>query len=306
MRRWIVHIVIVFVPLLANAQLHSLSNQYVLNGMAINPAYAGTEEAFSATITYRNQWTGFEGAPKTITASLHTPLRNELIGLGLLVVNDQIGVNSETSILANYAYMIEVGDAKLSFGIGMGISFLDAGWDKLKSVDVQDLELTQEKISATNPNFSAGFYYYTDDFFLGLSAPFLFSYSYSGEDKDQLELKNDLSQYNVYLTSGYRFEMNNNFEFFPSALLKFNPGEAFQAELSGQFIYNEFLWAGLTYRSVDAFAFLLQLQATNQLRIAYSYDMGLKKTSRYYGGSHEVMLKYLFNFNARVVGPRRF
>jgi type IX secretion system PorP/SprF family membrane protein len=293
-------------PTWVNGQLHSLSNQYIFNGLAINPAYAGADEAFSTTLMYRNQWTGFTGAPKTLTAALHSPLRGEKVGLGLLLVNDQIGVNSETSILGNYAYILEMGYGKLSFGVAMGVTFLNVEWDKLKAIDKEDLELNAEVINIANPNFSAGFYYFNRDFFLGFSLPFFLSYSYNGENNDQLELKNNISEYNVHLTSGYTIELNRNYEFLPSVLVKYHPGEAFQADVSGQITYKDKLSLGLTYRSIDAFAVLFQLQLTEQFRLGYSYDMGLKRTSRYYGGSHEIMLKYVFNINSRVVGPRRF
>jgi type IX secretion system PorP/SprF family membrane protein len=306
MRHWIIYILFVWLPVVAHAQLHSLSNQYVLNGLAINPAYAGTEEALSASLIYRSQWTGFEGAPKTLTAALHSPLRNELIGLGLLVLNDQIGVNSETSVMANYAYMIEMGEGKLSFGVGIGVTFLNIEWDKLEAIDIDDIGLNTSSVNISNPNFSAGLYYYNRDFFLGFSAPFFLSYSYNGENSDRLELKNDFSEYNFYLTSGYKIKLNYNYKFFPSVLVKYHPGEAFQVDVSGQFILRDRFWLGLTYRSIDALAAIFQLQLTDQFRMSYSYDIGLSKTVRNYGGSHEIMLKYLFNYNAKVVGPKRF
>lgn len=306
MRSLLTYILLILLPVMVTAQLHTLSNQYVLNGLAINPAFAGSDEAFSTTLMYRNQWTGFEGAPKTITAALHSPLRNELVGLGLLVVSDQIGVNSETSVMGNYAYMIETGKGKLSFGIGIGVSFLNVNWDELKSVDVNDVELNTDAVKMTNPNFSAGVYYYQDDFFLGVSIPFLLSYTYTGEDGQLLDLKNDFSEYNFHITSGYAFELNGDLKFAPSFLAKYHPGTSFQTDVSGQFIIRDRIWLGASYRSLDVLAFIAQIQVNDQLRVAYSYDTGLTKDSRYYGGSHEVMLKYVFNFDARVVGPRRF
>jgi type IX secretion system PorP/SprF family membrane protein len=306
MKKLFLHSALILFSIVGFGQLHSLSNQYVLNGLAINPGYAGSDEALSTTLMYRNQWTGFEGAPKTITAAIHSPLRNELIGLGLLVVNDQIGVNSETSIIGNYAYMIEMGDAKLSFGVGIGVTFLNVAWDQLDVTDMDDIGLNNAAVNITNPNFSAGMYYYNKDFFLGLSAPMFLSYKYLGENSDQLELKNDISEYNIYLTSGYVFEINRRLKFFPSGLIKMHPDEVVQADVSGQFIMRDRLWLGLTYRTVDAIAALLQLQVTDQFRVAYSYDMGVSKTIRSYGGSHEVMLKYVLNHNSRVVGPHRF
>ncbi len=292
-----------FSAVYVKAQLHSLSDQYVLNGLAINPAYAGSEEVFSATLMYRNQWTGFDGAPKTITAAAHSPLRNERVALGFLAVNDQIGVSSETSLMANYTYIIEMGDGMLSFGVGVGVSFLSCSWDELKTLSSDDIELYADRIKSTNPDFSAGVYYHNDDLFIGFSLPFFLSYSYNDEE---LELKNDMSEYNMYLIGGYNFEVSSNFEFMPSALLKYHPQEAFQAEVTGQFVYNDLVWFGASYRSLDAVVVIAQIQASNQLRIAYTYDTGLKTTSRYYGGSHEVSLKYMLNKNSRVVGPKRF
>ncbi len=284
-------------------QLHSLSDQYILNGLAINPAYAGSEEAFSAIIMYRNQWTGFDGAPKTFTVAAHSPLRNKRVALGFLAVNDQIGVSKETSLMANYTYMIEMGDGMLSFGIGIGISFLSCRWDQLQTLSPDDIELFTDRIKSTNPDFSAGIYYNNDDFFMGLSLPFFLSYSYNDEE---LELKNDMREYNIYLTGGYFFELNSILKFTPSILLKYHPQEAFQGEITGQFVLKDNLWFGVSYRTLDAVVVIVQIQATNQLRIAYTYDIGLKSNNRYYGGSHEVSLKYLFNKNSRVVGPMRF
>ncbi len=299
-------ILLSFLSLMANGQLHSLSNQYVLNGLAINPAYSGADGALSTTLMYRNQWTGFTGAPKTLTAALHAPLRNERVGLGLLVVNDQLGVNNQTTIMANYAYIIEMGDGKLAFGFGLGISMLNVGWDKLKATDDNDDGLNIDPEKLTNPNFSAGLFYHNKEFFVGFSSPLLLSYSYAGENATDLELKNDFSEYNFYLTSGYKLELTNDHTFFPSILMKFNPGEAFQADVSAQFILRNKLWLGLTYRSIDVLAAIVQLQVTDQLRLAYSYDIGISADSRQMGGSHEIMLNYLFNYNARVVGPKRF
>lgn len=306
MRKKLLTILFFLTPLMVYGQLHSLSNQYIVNGLAINPAYSGADGALSATLMYRNQWTGFTGAPKTITAALHAPLRNERVGLGLMVVNDQIGVNNQTTVMANYAYIIEMGDGKLAFGFGLGISMLNVSWDKLQATDENDngLNISPEKL--TNPNFSAGLFYHNKEFFVGFSTPMLLSYSYSGENATDLELKNDFSEYNFYLTSGYKLELNNDYTFFPSLITKFNPGEAFQADVSAQFILRNKLWLGLTYRSVDALVAIVQFQVTDQLRLAYSYDTGLSGNSRQMGGSHEIMLNYLFNYNSKVVGPKRF
>ena len=44
-------------------------SQYVFNGLAVNPAYAGYKEDWTANFSFRSQWVGIEGAPRTATAS---------------------------------------------------------------------------------------------------------------------------------------------------------------------------------------------------------------------------------------------
>ena len=87
-------------------QQQVMFTQYMFNGLAINPAYAGSHESFSATALYREQWSGLDGAPTTQTLSMHSPIRNQKMGLGLLFIHDKIGVTSQTGSYVSYAYKI--------------------------------------------------------------------------------------------------------------------------------------------------------------------------------------------------------
>lgn len=305
MKRQLLYIFLLLLSALSRAQLHVLSDQYVFNGLAINPAYAGSEDALSATLMYRNQWTDIEGSPKTLTGAIHSPLGNERVALGLLVINDKIGVNSQTSIMGNYAYKIEMGEGNLSFGVGMGVTLLDIGWDKLKAIDIEDIELLGTSEHLANPNFSAGVYYHSQKFYYGISIPFFLSYAYNSTTKE-IDLKNDVSEYNYHITGGYFFDINRNLKFSPSALIKYHTGNAFQVDVCTQLIMRERLWVGLIFRSSDAVASLFQLAITDQFRLAYSYDFDIGKTGNHHRSSHEVMLKFVLDYNAKVVGPRRF
>lgn len=86
-----------------------LSDQYLNNTMAFNPAFAGCNDALSITLMYRDQMTGFEGAPKNSSLSVHAPLKNNRIGLGLTYSSSSYGINREKSLTGNYSYRIEAG-----------------------------------------------------------------------------------------------------------------------------------------------------------------------------------------------------
>jgi type IX secretion system PorP/SprF family membrane protein len=299
----LVLIIVTFAGCLSGySQLSNLSDQYVFNGLAINPAFAGSEEALSACMLYRNQWVGFTGSPKTLTAAIHSPLGKERVALGLSVVNDKIGVTSRTNIMANYAYRIEMGRGNFSFGIGVGASILDIGWDELKVTKFDDFELqTSEHLS--KPNFSAGIYYTSKKYFFGVSIPYFLSYTYSDSS---LDLQNHISEYNYHVIGGYYFEINRNLKFSPSALIKYHVNNAFQVDITSQLIFSDRLWLGITYRSSDAVVAFIQLAVTDQFHLAYSYDFDTGKTGSSHRSSHEVMLKFVLDFNAKVIGPKRF
>src|ERR1043166_6141635 len=114
----------------AAAQQVASYTQYMFNGLAINPAYAGSHEALSTSFLSRFQNVGLQGAPNTQTLSVHSPLLNKRVALGLLVIHDQISVIDQTGVHFSYAYRLPVfsGKGTLSMGIQAGIGFYRADY----------------------------------------------------------------------------------------------------------------------------------------------------------------------------------
>src|SRR6185295_18846537 len=88
------------------AQYEPMFTQYKFNETFINPAYVGSHENISATLLYRDQWVGINGAPKTQTLALHSPLERKRIGVGLSVMNESIGVSKQLSVYAQFSFRI--------------------------------------------------------------------------------------------------------------------------------------------------------------------------------------------------------
>ncbi len=116
-KRIIKSIVCLVIPLSISGQQVPVSDQYTLNPLTINPAYAGRRGALNIAAFYRRQWVGIPGAPETMTLSLDAPVMDGKLGLGLTVVNDLIGVTKETSVSTSYSYKIRIGEGNLSFGL---------------------------------------------------------------------------------------------------------------------------------------------------------------------------------------------
>ena len=305
MNRIILSILAILFPLKMLGQMFPLSDHYVVNALAINPAFAGCQDALSLTASYRDQWVGFNDAPKSYILSVHTPVFNDRVGLGLLVENNSIGIFKETSFLGNYAYRIELQEGKLALGLGFGVSIYNTAWNELVAADPNDIQLMNNPTSAVLPTFSLGTYYYTKKYFIGISMPLFLSHELD-KSTGKYKIDNNFSGSNYFFTTGYEAGISPQVKFLPSLLIKYHPNNAIQIDYNAQISLKDRIWMGIGYRNKDILVGMLQCQLNYQIRMAYSYDYDFSSIGKYMNGSHEFVLNYIFKFERKVIGPRQF
>ena len=282
-----------------------LSDHYIYDALAINPAFAGSHDALSATISYRNQWVGFEDSPKSQMLSLHTPIHNDRIGLGLLVEKNSIGIFKETSFIGNYAYRMELRDGKLALGLGFGAIVRNIAWNELVAADANDALLINAPASAVLPDFSLGAYYYTKKYFFGFSIPMFLSHELN-QSSGKYKTSNKSSGYNYFFSGGYEVNIGPQVKLLPSMLVKYHPDNAVQIDYNAQVRIKDRIWMGIGYRNKNMLVGMFQCQLNYQLRMAYSYDFEFGNIGKYTNGSHEIVLNYVFRYARKVMGPRQF
>jgi type IX secretion system PorP/SprF family membrane protein len=295
-----------FFSLIGKAQHFPVFSQYMLNGLAINPAYAGSRDVLSTSFMYRKQWMGFDGSPSTATVSAHTPLKNRKIGLGAQLVREVIGISNNISLFGNYAYRVRLGQGRLSFGFKTGIELLKDDYSKL-SIKTSDDIVFSGKESVILPNFGFGAYYFSESYFIGLSVPAILSYRHS-KIADKNEAYNDITNYNYLLTGGRVFWITNNFKLKPSALIKYYANSPLQYDinLNAILLKDGMLWLGASYRNKEAIVVLAEIQMGTKWRMGISYDYSLGKISNYNSGSIEVMLRMELITVVKTINPRFF
>ncbi len=292
----------------ARAQFEPQFTQYMFNEMFINPAYAGSREQISATMVYRNQWVGLEGAPKTQTASIHGPLMNKKLGLGLTVMNESIGVTKQLAVYGNYAYRIQVG-SNGAFAMGLQAGFINhqENLSEVITNEENDNEFLFNTPRVVLPNAGYGMYYNTDKLFVGLSIPRMFKNEVSGDGTADVSNSFEFKYWHYYLTSGYVFPVSENVKMKPSVMIKAVQGAPLNADLTLQALFMDVFWLGISYRTEDSFSALGTFQVTPKLRIGYSYDYTTTELSNYSNGTHEINLGYDFSFTKKkIVTPRYF
>ncbi|MEI7831118.1 MAG: type IX secretion system membrane protein PorP/SprF [Prolixibacteraceae bacterium] len=292
----------------AFAQQDPMYSQYVFNGLLINPAYAGTREVLTTTALYRNQWVNIPGAPRTGLFSLDSPVGDQKVGLGLNVVVDKIGVTNHTGIAGIYSYKLNFDQSVLSFGFQGGIGFFNSTNSEVKYSN----NATPDPAFMTDyhkvlPNFSFGMYYHTNRFFTGLSVMDILGKSI--ENQFYPNLSNDLTVNVVshyFLNSGCLFDLTPDIKLQPSFLLKYVGGAPLEADINAVFSFFDLLCLGVSYRSYASLDFLTQIKINDQLSLGYSYEYSTNELGNFTSGSHEIVLRYQFDFSKNKIKTPRF
>lgn len=295
----------------AKAQFDYMFTQYMFNEMFINPGYAGSKEAMSATLLHRQQWVNFPGRPITTSFSLHGPLMNNKMGLGLSVLNERIGVLNHNLAYASYAYRLKTGEnSTLAFGLMGGIhnqvnKFTDLKVSNDGSIDPQ----FSNTASTIAPNFGTGIFFNTKTFYTGISVPRMIDdkVKFATNGAVELSTKIDPGKFHYYLTIGNLFTLTKDLKLKGQAMVKAVQNAPLQFDVNANFLIKDMIWAGASYRNGSAVSAIVGMQVNAQFLVSYAYDYNLNSIQKYSQGSHEIALNYLFSYKGKkVVTPRYF
>jgi type IX secretion system PorP/SprF family membrane protein len=294
--------------LIIHAQQDPQFTQYMYNMSVINPGYATDDvSTINAGLLYRTQWVGAVGGPTTGTLFAHGTLTDRLEG-GLSIVHDQIGdVVRQTSTYIDLAYVLPMGDtSKLSFGIKAGATFFSTDFNGFVYSDPLPDPAFAENISRTFPNIGAGFFYFTDKYYFGVSAPNLLETKHLENDSGIVAQGSE--NMHLFFTGGYVFDISDNIKFKPAFMAKHVAGAPLSVDITANTLINNKVEIGAAYRVNDSFSGLVTFHVSPAIRIGYAYDHTTSNLGRFNTGSHEVAL--LFNINRLIKGydksPRFF
>jgi len=276
------------------AQQDPMFTQYLYsNSIFINPASAGRSGFWRGAATYRAQWAGLEGAPRTPALVLEGPLQAGRAGAGLSLFLDRIGMERHTGVYFNYAYRFPTGNRSyLSVGLRGGLSFYNTDFSQLHTPDLGTTDPVYENEgSLAVPRFGAGLFWHNERAYAGLSMPVFaavipeggFSFS---EDEAYLSR-------HFYFSAGYVFDLAGEaYQVKPFVFLGYHPAAPLQVQLCAQFWIADLLTAGVSYRLGDSFGFMAEAPIGRRFTIGYAYDLTASAFSPYAQGAHEFMVSY--------------
>ncbi|MGY6558610.1 MAG: PorP/SprF family type IX secretion system membrane protein [Nitritalea sp.] len=293
-------------------------SQYLFNPIHVNPAYAGYKAEGYAQGTFRDQWSSFPGAPRTLSFSADFSANEGRMGMGLSVFHDEIGPTANSQLTATYAYRIQVGEKQfLSAGLsaGLGSYQLRAAFN---AFDPDDPDIPGQDMQAFTPLMHLGIFYHSEYFFGGISAYNLLAQSTLQRQEFQLALADP----HFFLLLGGLIPLHPDVQLKPSILIREVQGAPLHFDLNALFLLKSRVWVGGSYRSNvragkenlsptlnrrNAVAAIVEVFISDGLRLGYAYDHNLNALSDLRFNSHEVSLGiYLSPKNIQIRDSRWF
>lgn len=294
-----------------------LFSQYLYNKFLINPAVAGSDGYTSVSLTAREQWVGYSGAPRTFSFSWQTrmlkksyilkqtPLKKEVfrpktdgkVGFGGYIFSDKNGLIQRTGFQASYAYHMWLPN---STQLSLGLAFTGYYY----KIDEKQINFEDPNEPWLNNNLRRGIF--VPDVAFGayiLNARYSFGFSADQLSEASAKIggpayKNFSMSRQYYLFGSYDFSQGSYTIIQPSFLVKMSEQLKPQADMGATYIYNQGFWAGLAYRTSGAIIANIGVKYQNMF-FGYAFDFTLQEIQRITYGTHEVTIAIKFGDNSR-------
>ena len=281
------------IQLISKAQNDIQFSNYMFSEVTYNPAMAGNTLTLDAALLARQQWMGFNEAPRTQLFNMNTYVNKMNGGVGLSIVNDKLGHENSLNAKLMYAYQLRVSDkSRLSFGLGFGFLSKTLKGSELIYDDNSDPNAIENNQSKLRPDFDFGIGFNSEKFSIGASCTHI--------TQPQSSATVLVAPRHYYLYSRYKIKASDKINIIPSIEVK-SALYITQFEVSTLAYYDNKFWIGATYRPKDAIVGLIGLDITKNIRLGYSYDYNSGAVKSYSGGSHELVLMASFDVAKKAI-----
>ncbi len=293
----------------ALAQQQPQFTHYGLNGMSLNPAYAGIKGQGEINGIGRYQYLNYSGiddggSPRTGMLTVSLPILATNGGVGLSVYYDQVGQAKTANTALSYSQHIKLGAGKLGIGIQGICTYLGKG--TYNAIDKDDINIPKD---ASDYKFDAGagIWYEAPKFYAGISLNNIARSEYTFKSAGNSGIASKyLTENHAYFTAGYNIEASDAVVVTPMVLVKsvlpgnystaskFDNSRNYSFEGGVRATFNDKFWAGANYRYQESISGLLGIAFAkdNAIRLGYAFDFIAFDQDARALSSHEILLSY--------------
>lgn len=295
LRFWVLLLAVCGNTVVATAQYDAAFMRYWQVEPQLNPAAVGRQEELNITVALQTHAMGYEDAGSTLYAGadMAFALGRTRHGVGLTLVNDEIGLFSHKRFSVQYAYHHQLWGGRLSGGLQVDMLSESVDGGKAQTNDANDPVFSGGDMSGSQFDASVGLFYTHRRWYAGLAMQHLTAPTIALGDKSELKIN---SAYNFM--AGYNIPTKYPFiTVTPSVLLRYDSTD-FRADITARVKYSaekRIVYGGVNYApqySIGAFVGFV----FHGLDICYGYEantngMGIA------AGNHEVTLGYKVELN---------
>lgn len=283
----ILTILAIAVTTIAQAQFNPNFRQNKFNALLLNPAQAGANEYSEVTLLGTQSWVGFEGAPRSLTASGNFNLNNNL-GFGVTGHMDQLGPTRSSRLTGDLAYHLKLNDEwTASLGLRAMISSIYVDLPSLTTTVADDPYMSQALVSGTLFDVGFGGLVYSDKYYFGASMPRLAQIKFMNVDMQQYVDRRGFIAY-----GGASFDISPSMEIRPSVVARYVTSYPLLLDVNAMFTYDEKYDFGLNYQLMNSVGLVLGYHLGEQFSVGYAYSVPTTELSRISFQSHEIVLKF--------------
>lgn len=317
MKRTLTTIGLAMIGYAAMAQQDPQFTQYMFNKMFSNPGYTGSNKALCATAIGRQQWSGFDGAPKTMALTVDYALgASRQHGIGINVMIDKLGFEGTNEYRANYAYHLPLMSGTGDLGIGIEVGAISKTIGPTGSQSWLATQAWQSDpsipplLKKTSFDVGFGLFFSTQKIHFGISSTHLAAQDLKGSTASVTNPgppPTTVSHPMVYalarhyfVMGGYDWAINDDQDWVlrPSFLIK-SDASITQFDLNVNMLMKQRIWAGVSYRLQDAIAPTIGYQmpftvkyGMSWMKIGLAYDVTTSALKSYNNGTYEAVLNY--------------
>ena len=281
MKQKIIIALLIIAPLMSKGQFNPQLSQLIKTLEFVNPGYNASKDQASATLLYRKQWMGLNGAPQTMAANINVPVNKWHTGFGANTIVETFGLTTFSNIDLTACVDVKVSNSSyLAFGLSGGAEIRRI--DMERAVYIGDPPFYASQYNDEYLHAAFGLNYFGKNIHLGASAHY--------SQLKGLRYTNN-EPLSVFVNGSYLISIHPDWALKPSMLFKTWGG--YSNLDAGVFaLYRDLFWIGASYRTSKAFILFADIKITNSTRLGYSFDTGLSSAPILRHNSHEIRLEF--------------
>lgn len=256
------------------------------NALMLNPAQAGANDYNDVTILGSQSWLGFDGAPRTVTASGNFNLKHNM-GFGISGFLDQLGPINASRISADLAYHLKLNeDWTAALGLRAMLSSIYVDLPSLTTTVLNDPYMSTSLVSGTLFDVGFGGLLYSDQYYFGVSMPRVASRNFQNVNMQEFVERKGFISY-----GGAQFDLTETLQIRPSTVFRYVHSYPLLWDVNAMFTYDGKYDFGLNYQLMNSLGVVLGYELGEQLSFGYAYSFPTSKLNRISFQSHEIVIR---------------